>query len=199
MMIKDIGKQVEKVWQDLRPVTQKILVGAMQPNLIAVKQKFAYDIQSDWELSALLTALDQQSETTDEKKKLAEIKQMADACVKILQSQTESAEVFIQLAERLLKEKEFSKIDALADSLQERFSTGEICEIVRQAKNQAIRAIAQEALAFVPIPSLMQLIDDSLYQEIVENTLAQKAFEFESDEARQILEQMGLADEFEQE
>lgn len=197
MTIDNFGKRIKKIWEDLRPVTKNMLVGIMQTNLNNSK-KFTYDIQSDWELSGLLKSLDEQSKTTKNKKKLVEMREMAEACVKVLQAQTESAEVFIQLAERAINQKNYQKLDALADSLNERFSAGEICEIIRQTNNQTIREIAQESLALQPVSALMQLINDQLYQEIIENALAQKAFEFESDEAKQMLQQIGIMEEFEE-
>jgi hypothetical protein len=198
MTIDNFGKQVKKIWEDLRPVTKNMLVGVMQTNLNTSNKKFSYDIQSDWELSGLLKTLDEQSKTIKNKKKLVEMREMAEACVKVLQSQTESAEVFIQLAERAINQKNYQKLDALADSLQARFSVGEICEIIRQTDNLTIREIAQESLALQPVSALMQLINDQLYQEIIENALAQKAFEFDSEEARQMLQNIGIMDEFEE-
>ena len=65
MMIKDLGAGVVSVWEGLRPITKKMLEGVMdagstnQPNNSA--QKFSYDAHADWELSRLLTALDEQS------------------------------------------------------------------------------------------------------------------------------------------
>jgi hypothetical protein len=42
----------------------------------------------------------------------------------------------------------------------------------------------------VPIASLLHMIEDPLYFEIVRNALEQQAFEFESEEARRVLEQI---------
>ncbi|MDQ3800466.1 MAG: hypothetical protein M3384_13540 [Acidobacteriota bacterium] len=192
-MIKNFGARVEKVWEGLRPMTKKMLVGAIEANSAAPRQKFSYDAHADWELSRLLTALDEQSSEAEIRKdaeKLREIKQLAETCTSLLQAQTESAEVFIQLAERALKQNDFRKIDTLADILSQRFSVGEICEIVRQTTNPAIRALGFEALALVPVSSLMQMVDDPVYFEIVRSALEQQAFEYESEEARRILEQL---------
>ena len=194
MMIKDFGARVEKVWEGLRPMTKKMLVGAIEANTANTpKQKFSYDAHADWELSRLLTALDEQASDTEIRKdaeKLREIKQLAETCNAVLQAQTESAEVFIQLAERALKQNDFRKIDVLADIMSQRFSVGEMCEIVRQTTNPAIRALGFEALALVPVSALMQMVDDPIYFEIVRNVLEQQAFEYESEEARRILEQL---------
>ena len=77
----------------------------------------------------------------------------------------------------------------LADRLAERFSSGEIAEIVRQTEVPQIRAIAYETLALLPVPAILPLLDDPLYQEIAANALEQKAFEYDSEEARDLLEQ----------
>lgn len=202
MMIKNLGARVEKAWEGLRPMTKKMLVGAMQANFNAPKQKFSYDAHADWELSLLLTALDEQTgdaEIRKDAEKLSEIKQLAETCANVLQTQTESAEVFIQLAERALKQNDFRKIDVLADALSERFSAGEMSEIARQTTNPGVRALAYEALALAPLTALMPLVDDPLYGDIIRSALELKAFEYESDEARQILEQLEFEDEMSEE
>ena len=197
MTIKDFGARVESVWEGLRPMTKKMLVGVLQAsveNLPAAKaQKFSYDAHADWELSRLLSALDERTKDPEVKKnadKLFEIKQLADTCASVLQTQTESAEVFIQLAERVLQRNDFDRLDRIADVLTERFSVGEIAEIVRQSELAQIRALAYEALTLMPIPSLLPLLDDSLYFEIVRNAIEQQAFEFGNPDAQQVLEQI---------
>lgn len=197
MTIKDFGARVESVWEGLRPMTKKMLVGAMQTSTPAQKTNFSYDAHADWELSRLLSALDEQAreaKVKNDAEKLAEITQLAEACTNVLQAQTESAEIFIQLAERALTRRDFKKIDELADILQRRFSVGEMCEIARQTTNPAIRAIAYETLALVPVSSLLPLSNDPLYFEIVRNVLEQQAFEYENEEARQVLEQLEFED-----
>ena len=200
MTIKDFGAPVEKVWEGLRPVTKKMIVGALQANsgntlTHAQTQKFSYDTQSDWELCRLLTALDEQLKDAAIRKdaeKLAEIRQLAETCVRVLEAQTGSAEVFIQLAERILKRNDYNKFDKLSDTLSHRFSAGEIAEIIRQTEAAQIRAVAYETLALAPVASLLALLDDPLYAEIAVNALEQQAFEYDSEEARQILDQLEL-------
>lgn len=196
MMIKEFGGRIASVWEGLRPMTKKMLVGALQSSNLTPSNnktpKFSYDAHADWEVSRLLTALDEQSKTKEVRKnpaKLTEIAQLAETCVRVLEAQTASAEVFIQLAERVIKENDYAKLDKLADLLAERFSSGEIAEIVRQTEMPQIRAIAFETLALMPIPAILPLLDDQLYSGIAANALEQKAFEFDSDEARDILEQ----------
>jgi hypothetical protein len=198
MTIKDFGAQVVSVWEGLRPLTKKMLVGAMQTSTPLPKQKFSYDAHADWELSRLLTALDEQTadaEIVKDAEKLSEIKHLAEACAGVLQTQSESAEVFIQLAERALERQDYKKIDELADALFARFSIGEMCEIARQTINPAIRAIAYETLALMPVASLVPMLQDPVYYEIARNTVEQQAFEYESEEARRVIEQLELEDE----
>ena len=197
MTIKDLGARVERVWEGLRPVTKKMLVGAMQAQLTSPKGKFSYDAQADWELSELLSALDEQANDSEIKKNTeaySEIRHLAETVVDVLEEQSESAEVYIQLAERALKNKDYGQIDKLTDALILRFSVGEVCEIVRQTDNPAIRALGFETLALMPTDKLVELIDDPLYDEIVRLALEQQAFEYELEPARQVLEQIEFID-----
>ena len=193
-MIKDLGAGVVSVWEGLRPITKKMLEGAMNasststPNISA--QKFAYDAHADWELSRLLSALDEQSKKIVRNTGvLSEISQLAETCVLVLEARSGSAEVFIQLAERAIKRHDYNKLDKLADRLSERFSVAEIAEIIRQTDVPQIRAIAYETLALMPVSAILPLLDDSLYAEIAANALEQKAYEYDSDEARDLLDQ----------
>ena len=175
-----------------------MLAGALQTNISPSPGKFSYDIQSDWELSRLLTALDEQAgnlEIKNNTEKVKELKHLAETVVDVLESRSESAEVFIQLAERALNRKDYEQIDKLSDALLSRFSVSEVCEIVRQTDNPAIRALGIETLAIIPTEKLVQLIDDSLYDEIIRGAIEQQAFEFENEQARQVLEHIGFADE----
>ena len=197
MMIKEFGGRVASVWDGLRPMTRKMLVGALQSNNPATSQnqtsKFSYDAHADWEVSRLLSALDDETKTKEARtdpKKLAEIKQLAETCASVLEAQSASAEVFIQLAERVIKENDYGRLDKLADRLAIRFSAGEIAEIVRQTDLPQIRAIAYETLSMLPVQSILPLLDDPLYAEIAAGALEQKAYEFDSDEARDILDQL---------
>ena len=194
MSLKNFGKQVETVWKDLRPITKKMLVKALKTNL--KKPTFSYDAHSDWELSNLLNALDQEVGQKDSRKvNDTELRNLAEICASVLESQTESAEVFIQLAKRALARNDFSKIDELADVLFERFSSGETAEVIRQTRLPQIRAIAFETLAVLPVTLITPLLEDPLYFEIGCNVLEQQAVEFDSDEARHVLEQLDLLDE----
>src|SRR5688572_23171530 len=194
-MIKDLGAGVVSVWEGLRPITKKMLVGIMQsssPIPANNSGTFSYDAHADWELSRLLSALDEQSKSSASLKNadiLKEISQLAETCASVLEARSGSAEVFIQLAERAIKNHDYNKLDKLSDRLAERFSAGEIAEIVRQTEVPQIRAIAYETLALLPIQAILPLLDDSLYADIAANALEQKAYEYDSEEARDLLDQ----------
>jgi hypothetical protein len=196
MMIHEFGARVASIWEGLRPVTRKMLVGALQSSssgpATTLSSKFSYDAHADWEVSRLLSALDEQSRSVEVRKdtiKLTEITQLADTCVRVLETQSASAEVFIQLAERAIKDNDYNRLDKLADHLAERYAAGEIAEIVRQTTMPQIRAVAYETLAMMPIQAIIPLLDDPLYAGIAAGALEQKAFEFDSEEARDILDQ----------
>ena len=202
MMIKELGGSVASVWEGLRPHTKKMLVGALQssssPQTTTKVPKFSYDAHADWEVSRLLSALDEQSRKSTTRKnsaKLAEISKFADTCARVLEAQSASAEVFIQLAERVIKENNYDRLDKLADTLAARYSAGEIAEIVRQTDLPQIRAIAYETLSMLSIPTILPLLDDPLYADIAAGALEQKAYEFDSEEARDILDQLDAESE----
>lgn len=199
MMIKDFGAQVESIWEGLRPVTKKLLVGALQAktenSATTSAQKFSYDTQSDWELSRLLSALDEQAKDADvaeNPEKLSELQKLTETCISVLETQSESAEVFIQLAERALAKRDYREIDRLADMLAERFSVGEMCEIARQTSHPAIRAIAMETIALMPVEEILPMLDDPIYEDIARVALEMKAFEYESEDARRVLAHFGF-------
>lgn len=192
-MIKDLDAGVVRVWEGLRPTTKKMLVGVLEttgsiPNNVQ-SQIFEYDAHSDWELSRLLAALDDQKRPRD-LNAVGEAEQLAETCASILEAQSGSAEIFIQLADRAIRQHDYNKLDKLSDRLTERFSAGEIAEIVRQAEYPQIRAIAYETLSMLSVPALLPLLDDPLYAEIAANALEQKAYEYDSEEAREVLEQL---------
>ena len=198
-MIKEFGGKVASVWDGLRPVTKQMLVGALKAgNTNPKTPKFSYDAHADFEVSRLLSALDEQSKQSEirsDTQKFNELTQLADTCVRVLEAQSASAEVFIQLAERAIKENNYDRLDKLADHLAERYSSSEIAEVVRQSETPQVRAIAYETLAMMPIPQILPLLDDPLYAGIAAGALEQKAIEFDSDEARDILEQFDMENE----
>jgi hypothetical protein len=166
--------------------------GPSQP-LTSTAPSFFYDATADWEVSRLLTALDEEARSAKTKKnpkRLNELTKLAAVCVRVLETRSASAEVFNQLAERALRENDYDRLEQLADNLDERYSTAEIAEVIRQTEFPQVRAIAYETLAMRPVEAIAPLLDDSLYFEIAYNAIEQKAFEFDSEEARDLLEQL---------
>jgi hypothetical protein len=195
MTIKDLGTRIESVWEGLRPMTKKMIERALQEAsgkiLPPPRNQFAYDMQSDWELSRLLTALDEQMTDPNynsDPEKLREMDQLADACYALLEDGTGAAEAFIQLADRTLKRGDFARFDKLSNILGERFSAGEIAEIIRQNPLPQIKAVAYETLAMLPPMAIVNLFDDPLYEMIAHATLEKQAFEFGNSEARMLLD-----------
>jgi len=195
MLIKNLGPQVERVWEGLRPTTKRLLAGALKAGT-PLPQKtqssnFHYDAHADWELSRLLEVLDERSRSKSEPQNNSDktdAAELAETCARILEEQSGSAEVFIQLATRAIAQADYNRLEKMADRLFERFSAAEIAEIVRQTDVPQIRAIAFETLAMLPVDLIEPLLDDPLYSEIAANSLEQKAFEFDSEEAREMLD-----------
>ena len=197
MQIKNLGPQVARVWDDLRPITKRLLAGALKTGSPLQSQsqspRYHYDAHADWELSRLLAALDERSKSkidTSDAPEKSEAAQLAETCASILEEQSGSAEVFIQLATRSIAQADYNRLEKLADILFERFSPAEIAEVVRQTELPQIRAIAFETLAMLPVDLISPLLDDSLYADIAVGSLEQKAFEFDSEEARDLLERL---------
>lgn len=225
MTIEDFGARVASVWDGMRPTTRRLIVGALEKsgeksgdksgqksNLVSQANAphsrgvTDYDARSDWELSRLLAALDERRAEQGLGLGLSdaqanELIRMADTCAAVLQSQTQSAEVFAHLVERALGTNDYARVDALGEILTLRFSASEICELARN-NNPVVRALAQEALALVPTVVLADLLSDPVDMEIARDALERQAFEYENETARQIvlgLDQADLAAEEEDE
>ncbi|MBX3245317.1 MAG: hypothetical protein KF685_12775 [Acidobacteria bacterium] len=193
MMIKGLDARVATIWDGLRPITKKLLVGSMEssgiPHSNNQAQKFEYDVHADWELSRLLTALDQRKREKDAGAE-EDAARLAEACARILETQSASAEVFVQLAARAIKQHDYARLDRLSDHLMDRFSAAEVAEIIRQTDFPQIRAIAYESLSMMSVQTLLPLINDPIYADIAISALEQKAYEYDSEEARDILDQL---------
>lgn len=199
-MIKDLGTRVATVWEEMRPVTKTLIEGTLTTGAVtplAKNQQFYYDAKADWEVSDLLTAVDEVSTTpaiAADAGKLHELELLANTCVRVLLDRSASAEVFILLASRSIRANDFAGLDKLTDVLAERFSASEIAEIIRQTEVPQIRALAFETLAMLSVQLIEPLLDDPLYTNIAIIALEQKAWEFESEEARDVLEQLDRFD-----
>ena len=200
-MIEDFGARIASVWEGLSSTTRKLIVGALQspgtasPAMQSHGNARNYDARSDWELSRLLSALDERvaedSSVGDEKSH--EMRRMAETCAALLQNQTQSAEVFAQLVLRAHRQHDFARIDTLADALTQRFAPSEMCELARH-DHPVIRALAHEALAQSPTNTLVALLSDPIDAEIARDALERQADEYGNEEARQVVYLLDQAD-----
>jgi hypothetical protein len=206
MTFEDFGARVASVWQGLRPATRSLveraLVSVQSLSGTATTSKKAradsvYDARSEWELSRLLAALD---ERADEKgsmilsvEQARELSRMAETCAAVLHLEARSAEVFSQLLERALRSHNYARVDALASTIASRLTPTEVCEMARHP-NPAVRAIANEALLQAPTAALVALLADPVDAEIARAALEGQADEYDSEEARWIVNALDQAD-----
>jgi len=205
LAIEDFGGRLAVVWSELRPATRGIVERALQsPNNVSVQNRSnkapsnaPYDARADHELSVLLTALDERASETvksPEVEKGNQLRHIADTCAAVLQEKTRSAEVFAQLVRRADKQRDYARIDTLADALT-RFAPSEICELAR-SQDGVVKALADETLAQFPTSMLIGLLSDPVDSDIAREALRRQMIEYGSEEARQIvnaLDQMNLS------
>lgn len=196
----DFGARIATVWSELRPSTRGLVERALQAPVTGTQatRNFQYDARADLELSRFLAALDdraaEKSEVLDAER-ANRLKSLADTCASVLQEQTESAEVFTQLVRRASKQRDYKRIDNLADALNSRFPTSEICELAR-SEDQIVRELANEALARCPIGVLANLLNDPVDAETARAALRRQVVEYGSEEARMIVNGIDPNDEF---
>jgi len=198
-MIDDFGSRIASVWSELRPATRGLVERALQAAATGVTpvRNFQYDARADIELSRFLTALDDRAaEKTDvlDAEKNGKLKSLADTCAGVLQEKTESAEVFTQLVRRAQSQRDYKRIDSLADALTSRFPPSEICELAR-SEEIVVRELANEALARCPISVLASLLNDPIDSDTARAALRRQVVEYGSEEARQIVNALDQADE----
>jgi hypothetical protein len=199
LTIEDFGGRVATVWSELRPTTRGLVEHALQNSSApsSTARNVPYDPRADLELSRLLTALDDrasETETSLETEKGNELRRVADTCAAVLQEKTQSAEVFTQLVRRAHQQRDYARIDTLADALTSRFAPSEICELSR-SDDLIVRALANEAMAQVPVSVLVALLSDPVDSEIARTALQRQATEYGSEEARQVLNAINHIDE----
>lgn len=198
-MIEELGGRVATVWSELRPTTRGLVERALQASNAASQRarNLPYDPRADLELSLLLAALDDRASETGmalDSEKSDQLRHMAETCAAVLQEQTQSAEVFAKLVRRAEQQRNYVRIDALADALTSRFAPTEICELAR-SEFVVVRALANEALAQFPTSVLVGLLSDPVDSEIARDALRRQAMEFGSDEARQIVSALDQVEE----
>jgi hypothetical protein len=190
-MIDDFGDRIATVWSELRPATRGLVERALQAAATGSQttRNSQYDARADLELSRFLAALDaraaEKTEALDPETG-GKLRSIADTCAGVLQEQTESAEVFAQLVNRAESQKDYKRIDTLADALTLRFPPSEICELSR-SEDVIVRELANEALARCPLSVLSALLNDPVDAETARYALRRQVVEYGSEDARRIL------------
>src|SRR4029079_3548356 len=126
--------------------------------------------------------------------KNGKLRSIADTCAAVLLEKTESAAVFRQRARRAESQRDYRRIDILADALTARFPPSEICELAR-SEDQIVRELANEALARCPVSVLPALRNDPVDAETARAALRRQVIEYGSEEARQIVNVLDQVDE----
>ncbi|HKG46083.1 MAG TPA: hypothetical protein VKB02_05120 [Pyrinomonadaceae bacterium] len=198
LTIDDFGTRIASAWSELRPATRGLVERALQASTgTQPTRNFQYDARADLELSRFLATLDERAaeKTNDlDAEKNGKLKSIADTCAAVLLEQTESAEVFAQLVRRAESQRDYRRIDTLADALTERFPPSEICELAR-SEDMIVRELANEALARCPISLLTALLNDPVDAETAREALRRQVVEYGSEEARLIVNVLDQADE----
>src|ERR1044072_2007479 len=185
MRIDDFDSHIANEWSELRPATRGFVERALTGT--PTTRNFHYDARADLELSRFLAALDDRAaEKALDAEKGGELKSIADTCAAVLLEKTESAEVFTQLVRRAQAQRDYNRIDTLADALTSRFPPSEICELAR-SEDKVVRELANEALARCPISVLSSLLNDPVDAETARSALRRQVVEYGSAEARQIV------------
>jgi hypothetical protein len=197
MRIDDFGTHIANAWSELRPATRGLVERALQAGNSGTPtaRNFHYDARADLELSRFLAALDDRAaEKALDAEKGGELKSIADTCAAVLLEKTESAEVFTQLVRRAQVQRDYRRIDILADALTSRFPPSEICELAR-SEDKVVRELANEALARCPISVLYILLNDPVDAETARSALRRQVVEYGSEEARQLVNALDQAEE----
>ena len=187
----DFGSRIATVWSELHPSTRVLVQRALQSPVTGAPatRNFHYDARADLELSRFLAALyDRAAEKSEALDAVTggRLKSVADTCATVLQEKTESAEVFAQLVRRASNQRDYKRIDVLADALNTRFPPSEICELAR-SEDRIVRELANEALARCPISVLTMLLNDPVDADTARAALRRQIVEYGSEEARQIV------------
>ena len=199
LVIEDFGKRIASVWSELRPGTRGLVERALHAAAGNAQpaRNFQYDARADLELSKFLTVLDDRAgEKSDalDLETVTKVRSVANTCAEVLLEKTESAEVFAQLVRRAESQRDYKRIDVLADALNSRFPPSEICELAR-SEDTIVRELANEALARCPISVLASLLSDPVDAEIARAALRRQVIEYGSEEARQIVNVLDQGEE----
>lgn len=195
--IDDFGARIATVWSELRPATRGLVERALQAAATGTPpiRNFQYDARADIELSRFLAALDAERIDVLDPKTGGKLKSIADTCASVLQEKTESAEVFAQLVRRAEMQKDYKRIDALADALTSRFPPSEVCELAR-SEDVIVRELANEALARCPVSILAALLNDPVDADTARSALRRQVVEYGSEEARRLVTAIDQGEDF---
>ena len=195
--IDDFGARIATVWSELRPATRGLVERALQAAATGTPpiRNFQYDARADIELSRFLAALDAERLHVLDPETGAKLKSIADTCATVLQEKTESAEVFAQLVRRAELQKDYKRIDTLADALTSRFPPSEICELAR-SEDVIVRELANEALARCPVSTLTALLNDPVDADTARSALRRQVVEYGSEEARRLVTAIDQGEDF---
>ena len=208
MTFEDFGARVASVWQGLMPSTRSLVERALKgvPSLAGAGAAAAarksrpdsiYDARSEWELSRLLAALDERAaekgSTVLSVEQACELSRLTETCAAVLHVEARSAEVFAQLLERALRSHDYARVDELAGTISTRLAPSEVCEMARNP-HPAVRAIANEALLQAPTAVLIGLLGDPVDADVARTALEGQADEYDSEEARWIVNALEQAD-----
>src|SRR5918912_707010 len=108
-------------------------------------------------------------------------------------SEWELSRLLAALLERALRARDYARVDALADVMTARLAPSEVCEMARCA-NPAVRAVAQETLLQLPTAVLVALLGDPVDAEVARAALESQADEYESEEARFVVNALEQVD-----
>ena len=158
LSIDDFGTRIATVWSELRPATRGLVERALQAASTGTQTVTQFPVRrarrSRTQPLSCRSRRSRRGKTNAlDAEKNGKLKSIADTCAAVLLEKTESAEVFTQLVRRAESQRDYRRIDTLADALTSRFPPSEICELAR-SEDTIVRELANEALARCPISVL---------------------------------------------
>ncbi len=209
--IQAFGEQIMNVWRGMRPTTRSLVERALAANApvsftkssVAKHRAKPYDAPAEAELGRLLRALDERLAESDNRRTSAarlsagqrdDLRRMIATCAGVLQTTAQSAEAFAQLLERAIHTHDYKAVDLLADTLAAQLPPSELCELTRHA-NAAVRSIAAEALAQIPVSLLVELLADPVDADAARAALYAQVRDYNSEEAGWVLETLDFPDD----
>ena len=175
--IDELGGRIATVWSELRPATRGLVERALQAAATGTPNNTQFSIRrpgrprtQPFPRRARRSRSPRKLEHISTPKPAGNSRSIADTTASVLQEQTESAEVFAQLVRRAEMQRDYKRIDTLADALTSRFPPSEICELAR-SEDTIVRELANEALARCPVSLLIGLLNDPVDAETARSAL----------------------------